>query len=209
MHWLLQEKFDYDKKFVELRETLTRFNIPYSLVKVIPFSDGDIQFIDGEVDLSDTSVFTYGSYTLATGAASKYSPGAYISPGIEMDALMSAYGDEMFNHDMVIAPLSEIEPIGDEFFIRPVEDTKSFIGEVVTRDHFEKWRTQVIKVSEGGYSTVTPDTMTVIAPIKKIDQEVRCFSVNGKVVTASTYKVNGQPHFSSHVDQYIIDYAEK
>ena len=209
MHWLLQDKFSYDKKYVELKETLTRFGIPYSLVTTIPFSDGEIMFKDAEPDLSDTKVFTYGSYTLALGAARNYTPGAFTSSGLEMTTLLEKYGDEMFNHDMQIAPLSELESTDESFFIRPVEDTKSFVGEVVTRERFNEWRKNIIEVSSTGYSSVTGDTLSVLAPIKEIHQEVRCFSVNGKVATASTYKLNGQPHFSSQVDQYIIEYAER
>lgn len=237
MHWLIHNKFDYDKKVRELIYNLDRFGIGYTRANVVPFSteigfnfespssedearangaDGVVianiagqTFVKSIEDLKDKRIFTYGSYTMANHAAKVFDPGAYVSPLISMVALNEHYGKEMLNHDMVVGKIREIDPDMDMFFIRPVEDTKSIVGAEYTKAYYTEWKARIMEaaLNPENYSTVTPDTMICIAPCKRIDAEYRCFVVNGRVATVSQYKMRRLPHFTSHVDDYIIAYV--
>jgi hypothetical protein len=209
MRWLLQSVFDRDPKVQELKSNLERFEIPYSNCRVIPFSEDGIEFEDGNTieSLKDEFVFVYGSYTLARIAKKYFNPASFISPNLAIHKLFEHYGNEMFNSDMIVAPLKTLECELDSFFIRPAEDTKSFCGEIMSREHYYEWRQKILDNPPENYSTVTSDTIATIASLKQIDQECRCFVICDRVVTASQYKQDGKPFFHPHVDEYIIDYA--
>ncbi len=212
MHWLLQNAFHHDPKYRELIGNLERLGIEHTFCKVIPFTDDGIEF-EGDVtieSLKDTPVFTYGSYTLAKIARKHFRPGAFISPNINIDVLLANYGDEMFNSDMTIAPIKDLDTDLPQFFIRPVEDTKSFCGGLMTLEDFHKWKAGILELSEGkGYSTITPDTMAVIASRKPIENEYRFFIVHGQIATCSQYRFGGRVTYIQDADPYVKDYVDK
>lgn len=238
MHWIIQNKFDYDPKVRDLMYNLERMGVPYTRASVIPFSQDGFTF-ETEADISkaeadghdgstvaniaaqqfgsidelkDKHVFTYGSYTMANIATKHFTPGAFVSPNISMTALTEQYGTEMLNYDMMVGKVKDLNPDMDMFFIRPVEDTKSIVGAEYTKAYFTDWKQRILdahKEHPDTYATVTPDTLICIAPCKKIDAEFRCFCINGRVATASQYKMRRLPHFTPHVDQYIIDYVNE
>lgn len=215
MHWLIHNKFDHDPKVRELVNNLERFEIPYTRASVIPFSEDGIIFENETTtikSLQGIPIYTYGSYTMCKIAKKYFYPASYISENLGMNHLLEHYGKEMLNHDMIIDSVKNIKPTDDmEFlFVRPVEDTKSICGTVWSKEIFLEWKNNIIKANKefpNDYSTVTPNTIICISPIKYIKSEYRCFIVDGKVVTASQYKLNHKPYFQYHVDQYIIDYV--
>lgn len=209
MRWLMQSVFNRDPKVIEIKTNLERFGIPYTDCKVIPFSEDGIEFEDGNTyeSLKDEFIFVYGSYTLARISKKYFSPASFISPNLSIDNLQLHYGNEMFNSDMIVGSVKDVDAIDDKFFIRPTEDTKSFCGEVVTREWYNDWKQKILDNPPENYSTVTRDTQISMARLKQIDQEIRCFVIDDKVVTASQYKQNGSPFFHPHVDDYIIDYV--
>jgi hypothetical protein len=212
MHWLLQDKFNHDPKYRELIKNLERLDIPYTMCKVVPFTDDGIEFPEGisYETFKDIPVFTYGSYTLAKIAKKHFKPASFISPKIGIDHLLEHYGDEMFNNDMIIAPIKDLDTDMEQFFIRPVEDTKSFCGEVMTLDNFREWKSRILKASEGGgYSTVTADTMVVIASRKPINKEYRFFIVNKKIATCSQYRWNRAAQFIEGAEPFVEAYVNK
>lgn len=209
MYWLLQDKFNHDPKYRELINNLERLGIEHSMCKVIPFTADGIEFSDGVSyeSLKDKPVFTYGSYTLAKIAKKYFKPASYISPKIGIDQLLEHYKDEMLNNDMVIAPLEKLDPQMDRFFIRPVEDSKSFCGELMDKDQFVKWRDGIIELSKSGYIDPSPETECIIASPKQIDKEYRFFIVHGQIATCSQYRCNGNPMFIPDVEPYVKDYV--
>jgi len=237
VHWLVHNKFDHDPKVRDLIENLRRLGVGYTRASVVPFSTEGFLFekpVDEEAsraggghyttvaniagqlfvttpdELAGERVFTYGSYTMANNASRVFNPGAFISPDISMVSLTEHYGKEMLNHDMVVGKIRDLEPDMDMFFIRPVEDTKSIVGEEYTKVYYQEWKRRIMEAGYSDsptYASVTPDTLICVAPCKQIDAEYRCFVVNGKVATASQYKMRRIPYFSSHVDSYILDYV--
>ena len=80
---------------------------------------------------------------------------------------------------------------GEEVFIRPTQDFKVFAGKPFTKAEFEVWfRKDVIGME--GYTRIQPDMEVIIAPVKKIHQELRFFIVNKQIVSYSQYRLNGK-----------------
>lgn len=212
MFWLIQKRFSNEAKTQELLNNLNRLGIGHSLASVKAFDfNGDIEIESTTVAaLQKQSVFVYGSYTMANIAARIFTPGAFVNPELNMVTLQKHYGQKMLNHDMIVGKVKDITPTTPAFFVRPVEDTKAIVGAKYTLTEYLEWKTTILRLDEEdpvNYAEVTPDTMICIASCKSIDAEYRCFVVNGKVAAASQYKLNQQPFFSAHVDQYIIDYV--
>jgi len=205
MYWILQRRFKNDPAFRELCRNLERLEIEHSFCEVIPFSN---QFKEEPIlPESDKLIFTYGSYTLSKVAIELgWAPGAFNSPNLSQVSLWHVYGPDMFNYDMDGATLKDANPKGT-FFMRPMEDTKSFEAKVRTEEEFNEWRDSIAKL-EDEFSTVDLDTKVVWCTPKTIEQEVRFFIVDGKVVTYSQYIIGDQVKYSPVVDQYIIDYAQ-
>lgn len=210
MHWLLQDKFNHDPKYRELISNLERLGVEHTMCKVVPFSDDGIEFTNGESyeSLQDTPIFTYGSYTLAKIAKKYFKPASFISPKLGIDHLLENYKDEMLNSDMVIAPISKLDPPMNRFFIRPVEDTKSFCGELMDKDHFIKWRDGILESAKLGYVDPAPETKCVIAEPKHIEKEYRFFIVHKQIATCSQYRWAGKPMFIPDAEPYVKDYVQ-
>ena len=212
MHWIIDNKFDHDPKILELINNLIRLNISYSRVKTRSFDMEYIEFENSNESIemfNDKKVFSYGSYTLANICAKLFNPGAYISPNISIETLLQNYNKNMLNSDTIIDTIQNINPTMDSFFLRPNEDTKSIIAELVTKDNFNKWKTNILKLNlqEDTYCTLHSDTKICISSPKKIDAEYRCFIACKKVIAASQYKRGNTPYFNNNVDSYIIDYT--
>ena len=209
MHWLIQRGFDSDRYYLQLIETLERLGVSHSFCKVIPFSDSDEGLILESELPANMPVYCYGSYSLSKHAIRRgFLPGAYISADSSMDNLLKRYGSEMLNSDMWVVPFnSNIIPKWDKMFVKPAQDTKAFVAEVMDREDFLKFRNNILAAE--GYSTVTADTMVCLAKPKQIEAEFRFFVVRGRVATWSQYKIGDRVVYDSHVDEYIVRYAEK
>jgi hypothetical protein len=212
MYWLLQRGFQNDPRHVEMCENLIRLNIPHSFCDVIPFTS-DISFEDADhfrkhVEELGMSVFVYGSYSLSKIACKNgWVPGAFID-NLSLDYLNENYGKEMLNYDSVFCRLGDAIDVPERFFCKPMEDTKSFVAEVVSRGKFLEWREKIVGLS-GEFSTVNVDTMIVISSVKKMLAEIRFFVVGGKISTYSQYRCGDEIVYSSDVDEFVIEYVER
>lgn len=211
-HWLIQRGFDSDRQYLKLIESVERMGIPHSFCTVIPFSDSDDGIKLESPVPSNGNIYCYGSYSLSKHAVRRgYFPGAFISNNSAIDNLMKYYGENMLNYDSIVVNFGcsdELIPNISEFFIKPNEDTKAFTAEIISRDDFLIFKNKIMAMGDQ-YSTVTPDTKVVIASPKEIFSEYRFFVVDGKVITQSLYKSGGTVYYSSAVDEYIIEFAQK
>jgi len=207
VHWLIQKKFGKDPKVDKLIRDLNKFEIPISYCRVIPFSTDGIEFESDEPD-PKKKIFTYGSYTLAIIAKKYYNPASFISDKLNMKWMFKHFGNEMLNNDMIFSTIGTTVLPNSESFIRPVEDSKAFTGQIMTGDDFYEWKCKLLTIGTEGYATIDLNTEIVYAPYKPIHQEVRCFIINSKVITYSQYKLGGEYKPSPTVDEYIIDYVK-
>ncbi len=207
MFWLIKRGFENDPKYRELCLNIKRFEIKHTFCNVIPFSTEVIS--DTPLDSIKDPVFNYGSYNLSKIVKSMgLKPGAFISENISLNNLLEHYGPEMFNSDMIFGTIKDIEPQVNNFFIRPMEDSKSFTAQVLDIENFKYFKSNILNLDSEEYSTIKPNTMVSICSPKNIDQEIRFFIIDSKISTYSTYKIGDRVVYSPEVDQYIIDYVK-
>jgi hypothetical protein len=204
MQWVVQENIFNEYGYGRLIETLERFEIPFTVVKVIPFGGGIIP----DVDFTGPTI-VMGAYTMWKVAAEKqWKPGSFINDNFDFKVQVANWGELMFNHDSWVGCFDSVPWQSEDFFIRPIHDTKAFNGQVIDWENFCSWQASVLKVGETSYCTIEPNTMVQVAPCKHIYCEYRIWVVDGKIVTASLYKRGGRVYSDEEVDDEIIDFAK-
>ncbi len=206
MYYLIQENLFKETNFQILCELLDRHKIGYEIIEFRPFTD-EINF---KTDRKD--VFIFGS-TNMTKVASKYgwTPGVCYNDNHDMEIYMKKYGDYMLNSDGACINYSEPLPeyLPYTFFARPTKDTKVFSGSLFTIDSWNKWVKNAITFDV--VRNITDETRIFVAPLKSwIAKEIRCWVVDGKVVTISQYKLNDKVIQQNYDhEQEAIDFAQK
>lgn len=203
MQWVVQENIFNEYGYGRLIETLERFDVPYTVVKVIPFGGGIIP----DVDFTGPTM-VMGAYTMWKVAAEKqWVPGSFINENFDYIVQHEHWGDLMFNHDSWVGRFDSVPEQTEEFFIRPIHDTKSFNGQTIDWENFKSWQQDILKVGETSYCTINPDTIVQVATLKHIYCEYRLWVVDGKIVTASLYKRGDRVYTDEEVDDEIIDFG--
>lgn len=197
MHWIVQENFWCEHNYDNLILTLERFNIPHTIVKVIPFI-GEIQ-----PDVSpEGHVMVYGSYSMRHVAVKKgWVPGVFSMEKGQYREQKQYWDDYLLNYDASIFTFGSFEPENDEFFfIRPYEDSKTFAGTTMDGKEFRSWKNRIINLKEDDGSTITANTEILVSNPKNIKKEFRFWIVDSNVVTWSLYKQGHRVIYSSEVD---------
>jgi hypothetical protein len=183
--------------------TLERFDIPHSIHKVVPFV-GDL--IPEPMPASDR-VICMGSYAMRHYSKKKnWNPGVFDLEPHDFMVQLHHWGDAMLNADSEVAAFGEVRFDGEKF-VRPVDDTKAFTGAVFEWAEFEDWQHRVVALGEDIGSSLTSRTMVQVSSPKAIRQEVRCWVVEGKVVTASIYRMGQRVYYSDQVGGRFLDFA--
>ena len=108
----------------------------------------------------------------------------------------------MLNWDSRIQRLGD--PITEDFFFaRPTGDTKTFKGETYGRAIWE------FTVNHAIHNGAKVDELIQVSSPKEIMQEIRCFVVKGKVVTASFYKIGNGVVYRNCKDDDILAFAQE
>lgn len=205
MYYIVQEDLFKEFHHKTLIQTLERFKFDYEIVKFRPFIH-EIEF-----KTNRKNVFCFGAVKMAH-VANKYDwqPGSFMNENHNYEVYAKEFGFEnMLNGD------GEVINFGDEikldsyiFFIRPVEDNKAFTGQIFTKDSYTEYVNEYLK--DENYPLLKPSTRILVAPIKEIQQEVRCWIVKGKVITASRYKLGNFVSYKNYDDEtFYIDFAQK
>jgi hypothetical protein len=215
MHWVVNTNLHREGGYHSLIEQLDRQQVPYTLVRKPPFVDYLIAVDDDLDDKGDHKpikldiigpVFVTGTTSMKlVSDAHGWQPGYLDSPGIEESIVQ--WGSHMLNADARFGTLESIIPPSGTFFIRPDLDSKAFAGEVMRDSDFEDFRTRVMSIT--GYTTLPGSTRVMIASLKTIWAEYRCFVIDGKVATASRYKTGQTVGYSVEVGERIIDFANR
>lgn len=212
MHWIIQNNIYSEEGFNTLISTLEVLGLPYSVHKCVPF----VGELDPEPMPAQEKVIVLGSYTLALQAEKRgWKPGAFITDELDYKKQLAHWGSAMFNHDAVFTTFGKVEPQEKPFFIRPVQDTKSFSGYVIDWPEFKQWQENEIKHAakypDDVYvgRIISPDTEVMVCPKRRIYNEYRTWVVNSKVVAWSQYKIGTMKRYRADVDQRILDFAEK
>lgn len=184
--WLLEKNVFSEDCFDRMVAFFEKDNIPYHLIKIIPFTDGKGIIFEGSLDNITGPVVCYGSIGIQKVAIRwKYNPGIWTSDKFDETNVRDTLGELYLNNDAITVPfedvLSHIEL--DEFFIKPNGDTKEFTGQVIKANEFVKWRNDLISI---GYLDNNNFDVVVSAP-KEIGAEFRLVVVNNNLVTWSRY----------------------
>lgn len=204
MHWLLQNDLFNEKAYQTLLDTLERFKIPYSIHKVIPFVGELVPPYEGE----SKNVICMGSYSMRHVAWREgWNPGVFdLEPQTFLEQ-MKHWGEYMLNADAVVCHFDEAEFTEDVMFIRPIHDSKSFAGTVMTKEEFYTWKRKVCVLEEDYGTSLSKDTLIQVCKPKKIYAEYRFWIVNQQIVTCSLYKRGDRVIYSPDVDAHVRAFA--
>jgi hypothetical protein len=188
-----------------LIDQLERQDTEYTVVKVIPFGGGMIP----EVVPTEEHCIVLGATAMSKISKEKgWKPG-YFDDNIDYRNLLLNYGSRMMNAECVVSTLAQLEKKWDEFHLRPVLDSKSFSGEVMSWDAFVEWREKLKSLdAENSFSSLTRNDLVVMSPLKKIFAEYRFFVVDGKVITGSMYKQGSRIYYSNIIDPSLSSFAQ-
>jgi len=165
MHWIMQENLFNEQGYSDAIDIFKRFNIPYSIHKVIPFI-GEL-----EPDISpEGNVICVGSYSMRHIAKRKgWYPGVFDLEPVNFNEQMKHWNQFMLNRDAVVSRFADAKIESGEAFLRPIEDSKVFAGRVFTDQQLIDWQRAVIDMGEDDGSTLNSDTLIQVCPVKPID----------------------------------------
>ena len=181
---------------------LNRLELPYEIVKVLPF----IETMEFQTDRKD--IFPFGSLKMARVSAQYgWKPGSQMNENHDYMVYKEYYKENLLNWDSKIYKFGDNFFSKDIFFARPTKDTKVFTGKVFD---MAEWRTFRDYSLTNGHSTILDvDTEIQVSSVKNIQQEIRFWIVKGKIVTASQYKIGSRVISNENVDQAAYDFCDK
>ena len=188
--WLLQPVKVERDKMEHLAYLLEKADIPYRIV--YPLND---QIVNGDkspfVFQENTQYFVCGSYPL-TRLVAKVQPSAVFSlDDYTFNDWWDIFGKENFvNSTAKICLSKDIDWVEEEYFVRPLHDTKSFNGGIYNKN------------------TLNFEGEVLYAPLQHISREYRFFAVDSEIVTGSLYKVNGCLEQSDIIDNQALNFAQ-
>jgi hypothetical protein len=190
MYYIIQENLFREHHFNTLIEHLKRYNMDYEVIPFRPFTD------ELEFKTDRKNVWAFGSTNLAV-VAKKYDwyPGSMYNENHDLTVYGAHYGNHMLNSDGKVINFGDKVPedYPHLFFARPTKDTKQFSGQIFTHESWNEWSQEIEDSSLK--QTLTAETQILIAPLKEIQQEIRCWIVDGKPVTISQYKIGRRVNY--------------
>jgi hypothetical protein len=193
MYYIIQENLFKEFHYNTLINYLEKYGLEYEVIPFRPFTY-ELEF---KTDRKD--VWCFGSNNLAV-VAKKYdwNPGSMYNDNHNIEVYAPYYGSNMLNSDGKIIsfrePLPEFLP--EIFFARPTQDTKSFSGQVFSREAWKEWTREI--EDSNLVQNLTDETKILVAPTKDIQQEIRCWIVDGEPVTISQYKIGRRVNYQNH-----------
>lgn len=203
MHWVLQENLFQEREWNTLIGSLSRFGIPYSIHKVIPFIGELVPPLSVE-----GKVICMGSYSMRhTAKALGWVPGVYDLFEQDFRQQLKHWGDLMLNADSKVTPFHAAD-ITEATFMRPIDDSKYFAGKVFEVDEFYDWKQKVCVLEHDYGNSMTKDTLIQLCQPKVIYSEYRYWVVDGRIVTKSLYKRGSKVIYSDEVPDELDEFVE-
>lgn len=205
LHWVIQDNLFDERGYDVLVDTVKRFELPHTFVKVVPFSHELIPDIP-----APGLKIVMGSITLGKVAAKRgWAPGVFTNSNFHYREWRKQFSEYLLNDDSTICRFEDVKWYDDwgSFFIRPCLDDKSFSGTVMAWQDFKAWKYKVLELKES-YTTLDADTEVCYGNMKEIHQEFRFFVVDGKVITGSRYKLGRRVVATEEVPPVFLDFAQ-
>lgn len=185
MYYVIQENLFKEYHFKTLIEHLNRHKLDYETVEYKPF----IHEVRVRTDRKD--VMFFGSVNAAMVLMHKdWYPGIFYNEGHDFEVYLSKYGENLLNSDGIILEFGNEAFSKDVFlprFIRPTRDTKIFESKVWHKDEWEIYIKEATK--SGELNNIRNQTKIMVSQPKEIQQEIRCWIIDGIPVTMSQYKI--------------------
>lgn len=203
MHWILQENLFKESEWENLITALERFNIPYSVHKVVPF----IGELIPPAEPKEKKVICFGSYSMRhTAKKEGWSPGVYDLFEHNFLVQKEHWGDEMLNADSEVKAFKDVI-LTEDTFIRPIDDSKYFAGKVFEPDEWNTWRTGIVDAGYDYGNSLRPETLVQVCKPKVIYAEYRYWIIDGAIVTRSLYKRGNRVIYDKNVDMRFDRYV--
>ena len=227
MLWIVQKDLWDEAGYVTFVEALNRLEIEYLIIKPVPFTNRIMpaDFDSFEQDINDVEepfidttqdIMAFGATSLTRIVKARgWYPGTYMNENFTYEKWSGGFGlDNILNPDSIVQRLGDYFDLsgfeGDNVFVRPVLDSKTFNGEVKSKYDFKDWQ-QSIKFMEEFMTDelvdipmLNKDTVIAVAAAKKIYSEYRLFIVNNQVVTASMYQLGGELVTTADIDNRVL-----
>lgn len=208
MHWIVQTNIYSEPAYDSVLQALERLRLPFSVHRCIPFAGT----LEPDPNPQTKNVVILGTYTLAKIAQTRgWTPGVFVNDNFTFFAQSARWGERMFNADATVYSFGDVA-LGarqEPFFIRPVDDSKSFVGTVHDAETFLEWQGRVLALTPEDNPTLNRDTEVIVARKKPIFAEYRTWIVDGRVVAWSQYKTGSRKHYIEHVDERVLRFAEE
>ncbi len=198
MEFFIQKNIFRDSNYYKLEQTVQTLGYNYQC----------IEFVNNSTDLiftpTDTNnIFCFGSIKLAN-CANKYGwfPGSLYNENHDYRVYSQYYKENLLNWDSQVINFADdfIEP-GYVFHARPCIDNKIFSGQIFTRESWNEFVNNSLKVDE----RFKNDTPVQISKNKEINREIRFFIVGGEIITASQYKLGNRVIYQENTESYLHD----
>lgn len=202
MFYIIQENMFREEGLETLLNLLKRFRFKYELIKVLPY----VETLNVKTKRKD--VFVFGTLKMAR-LIKPYGfvPGTLITENHDYTVYSKYYKENLLNYDSKIVRFGDgINWEFEEYFIRPVLDSKVIVGQVFNK---EEWDVYIKRILTYENHSITDDTLFQLAIPKNITQEVRFWVVDGKIVTQSTYRRGSFVHYSDVVDNDAIAFGNE
>jgi hypothetical protein len=191
MKWLIQPIKIEEDKIKSLINLLDIAQVNYDIVFPL---DGEVYNKNKELYQYDDKelYFVCGSYSLTRNVYKNRRESVFSLDDYDYNDLMSIFGKENFvNDDAVKIHSKDIDWKEEEYFIRPFKDDKSFNGGIYNKN------------------TLKYEGDVFLSRLKHVSKEFRFFVLDGKIITESMYKLNGELYTKSVVDEEAKNFANK
>jgi hypothetical protein len=204
MQWILQE----DKDNTDLAEMLDRMGIAYSIHSKLR----DVAVPEPVID-NQNRIIVFGYYSAQAFVRDRgYTPGVFeLHPYVLEQAwqpyLLNPRDAAKFVKVRDIADL--VADDGRKYFVRPVEDSKTMSGVVLTGKEIRAKAAEVMELPLERLvpGRLAPETELSLSVPVTIQKEWRVWVVSGKVVAWSLYKMAGQMVIRREIDQDALDFV--
>lgn len=198
MYYLVQENVFRDQHYHLVLNALNRLGLEHEIVSL-----NKSESFEFNTDRKD--VFCFGSIKLARLAKQNaWTPGSLMNENHDYGIYSEYWKENMLNWDGHLQTLSK--PVGfkqNHQFIRPAKDSKIFNGGVYTKEEWTAISSKLLTRKD------LKNEMIQIANPKKIYQEIRCWVINKKVVSASTYKIGKEVRYQEYKDIDGLSFANE
>lgn len=197
MYWVVQSNLFREDGHARLLDALDRFALPYALVEVRHFTD----HIEAPIPIGP--VWAMGSYKLVRILAeSGRRPGAY-TQGLRVDKLQWPRHDMLNGKARRGSIRSLPEEVKSPVFLRPVEDSKAFSGQVLDPEEYASWRARVLEC--GPEDNVNGATVVLMSEPKRLFSETRFWVVGSEIATSSVYRLGGRVRYIEGAASPVVE----